>query len=1033
MADPACDTHLCLHHRFRQARAPGTEPVAHLEARHWGYLIPAAIFALALLTRLLWSSVPINIDEAVWIRRGPAFVYALLSGHLEDTYLRHHPGVTNMWIVGGGLSLRYLLRGIIPPDELARQSRDLGAYLQALATGSRIPLEAYVTARWFSALVTSVCLAGIYWLSRRLFGVAVALIAMGILLFEPFFLAYQRSITTDANQTNFTWLAVLAFLLYVGAVTEARRRARGWLIISGAFFGLAVLSKVSALLMVPAFGLATAWAAWQLRVTRGWLRVVADLVLWGIVAVAVCFLLWPALWANLPFTLERLYSGLTGEVAGHEQFLLGQASEKPGILFYPIVLAARLSPLLLIGSLLGLAVLAWSALRQRSIPGRADLLVILLAVVMTLIGISRIAAKQDRYIIPLMPGLALLAAAGIWTIVSGQAKRRAAADPLPASWDPPLRGQQADGKEPPLAHTVLVVVTVQLAILLLYFPYNLTYFSPLIGGPALAQKALMVGNGEMLDQAGAWLNRYAADGSVVGSRGYTASLEPYYRGPIVDIQRNPATGYWPLRDANYVVLYINQFQRHLPADLVDYFASQRPLHTVRANGVDYARIYRGPSVRLADLEALPNRTDLDFGGNARLLGYELETPAESPAAGGEVAAGEPLSLALYWQAMEPFPAPDFTFYVGLRDTDGNYYGSANRVPVGGLLPVDQWERGQMVRDVQELQVPPGTPPGEYILEVGFFSPQVGQGLEIRGGGGARGNRVPLATVRVTRPERPLARNSDLQIADHVEGDVRLAPGGPQLLGYEWPAPLELRAGDGIPLALLWQAGNVVLGDTQLYLQLSDGTQRWRRAQGHPLGGRYAPEQWKRDELVRDVWVALLPADAPAGRYRLEVVASENGEDKILLDLGEVDVVARPHTFSAPHPAFSQQARLGDVAELVGFDAPSEASAGAPLEVVLYWHALGEATSNAVRFVHLLDAADHIVAQLDSVPGNGEFPLTGWVSGEFIRDQALLALPSDLPPGQYRLAIGLYDPVTGKRLTAPAGDDQVLLSRPVEIR
>jgi 4-amino-4-deoxy-L-arabinose transferase-like glycosyltransferase len=1014
--------------------------------RRQAYLVPIAIFALALLTRLLWSNVPINIDEAVWIRRGPAFFYALLTGRLEDTYLRHHPGVTNMWVIGGGLSLRYLLRGILAgPDELARQSPNLAAYLQALATGARIPLEAYVTARWSSALVTSVCLVGIYCLSRRLFGGAVALITATILLFEPFFLAYQRSITTDANQTNFTWLAVLAFLLYLRAVTvegplhevpaqprrgegAASRGEHAWLIASGAFFGLAVLSKISALLILPAFGLAALWTAWRLRTNRrrsfskgaGLSKMAVDLLLWGLVAVALCFLLWPALWANLPVTLDRLYSGLTEEVAGHEQFLLGQTTEAPGILFYPLVLIARLSPLLLLGSLLGLLALAWLALR-RYVPGRADLAVVLMVVVIALIGVSGTAAKQDRYIIPLIPGLALLTAAGIWAVVSRQAPKGHDAHVEDATRLP------ASPRFPQLPRVVLAVVAIQLIVLLPFFPYNLTYFSPFVGGPAYAQKLLMVGNGEMLDRAGAWLNRYVENGSVVGSRGYTASLEPYYRGPIVDIQRNPATNYWPLRDANYVVLYINQFQRRLPADLVDYFAPQNPLHTVRANGVDYARIYRGPAPGPADIEALANHTELDFGGKARLLGYELASPA--------TVAGEPVSVALYWQAIEPFSAPDFTVHVGLRDADGNYYGSADRVPVGGLLPVDQWEPGQVVRDVQEVRVPPGTPPGDYTLEVGFFSPQMGQGLEVRDRNGPQGNRVPLATVKVTRPDRP-AKDADLGIGNRVEGDIQIAAGGARLLGYEWPTLSELRSGDGIPLALLWQAGSNELANTQLHLQLNDGTRLWRRAQGHPLGGSYPPQSWQPGELVRDAWVALLPADAPAGRYRLEVVASGDAEDRILLDLGEVDILSRPHTFSAPQPAFPQEARLGDVVELVGYDTPATAQAGAPLEVTLYWHALGEVTRNTIRFVHLLDADDRIVAQLDSVPGDGDAqaPLTSWVSGEFIQDRATLPeVPPELPPGQYRLAVGLYDPVTGKRLAGPAGEDQILLEQQVEIQ
>ena len=96
----------------------------------------------------------------------------------------------------------------------------------------------------------------LYLLSRKVYGASVALTAAVILLFEPFFVAYQRSITTDANQTNFMWISFLALLVYAGIWNtknakgredrEARRSRSnadgamtiGWLLVSGLFFGL---------------------------------------------------------------------------------------------------------------------------------------------------------------------------------------------------------------------------------------------------------------------------------------------------------------------------------------------------------------------------------------------------------------------------------------------------------------------------------------------------------------------------------------------------------------------------------------------------------------------------------------------------------------------------------------------------------------------------------------------------------------------------------------------------------------------------
>jgi hypothetical protein len=49
-----------------------------------------------------------------------------------------------------------------------------------------------------------------------------------------------------------------------------------------------------------------------------------------------------------------------------------------------------------------------------------------------------------------------------------------------------------------------------------------------------------------------------------------------------------------------------------------------------------------------------------------------------------------------------------------------------------------------------------------------------------------------------------------------------------------------------------------------------------------------------------------------------------------------------------------------------------------------------------------------VAQDDHLPLQGRRPTDTWLPGEVIVDQHLLALPSDLPPGPYRLEAGLYD-------------------------
>jgi 4-amino-4-deoxy-L-arabinose transferase-like glycosyltransferase len=1003
-----------------------------------------AVFAVALITRLLWIDVPLNVDEGLWMRRGPAFLQAVLQGNAPATYQRHHPGVTNMWIIGSAVASRYLLRDAVPAGDLARQTApeleqdfaNLSDYLATVAKLPAVPLELFVSARILAALVTAACMAGLYALSRRLFGPLVAAIAAVILIFEPFYLGYQRFLTTDANQTNFTWLALLAFLIYLraagggrtGATSADQHRWWGWPLLSGVCFGLAVLSKVSAVISLPAFGLAFLWWIFASRTGAARLRLLGGLLVWALAAIAVAMLLWPALRIDPLGTVALMFEEVGEEVAGHTQFFLGRSVVSPSLAFYPIVLLYRLSPLLLFGSILGLISLLSRSLR-RLLQDPASLTVILMDLVIVLIGVSSVSSKLDRYIMPLVPGFALLAASGVSALVLRLDETRGAQEPSPIYRRRP-------------AMALIVVLGLQLAVLLPHVPYYVTYFNPLAGGPAVAQKLLMVGNGELMDKAGAWLRRQVPGGNSVVGTWYADSFSPYYGGPTIPL--NMSSEFMPetWRLANFVILYINNAQRNFPDQLVEYFSPQHPVFEAKAHGVSYVRVYPGPSVGDAGLPKTANAVSLNFEDHARLAGYELETP--------EVPAGQAGVLALYWEPLQAFPERDFTVHVGIRDAEGNSWGGNDGVPVGGMLPVDQWQPGQLLRDVQQVTIPPGTPPGEYDVEVSFWSPTLQRGLEIRDGDASLGRRATLTKIKVTLPSGPPdLSGADLGIANRSENEVRVASEGARLLGYEGSPPARARAGDAVPLVLLWQAGTHEPTDVQLHLRLSQGERHWQRAAGHPLGGGYAPSNWTPGQLIRDTWSALLPADAPTGRYQVELVAQGPESDQVLLNLGSIELQTRPHSFDKPHPQFTQEIDLRsptllagrspaspaeeDVARLLGYDLPAEVRQGQELQLSLYWEALGEPDRNYVRFVHVLDAENRIVAQQDGVPGNGEAPLTSWLAGETLQDNLAIAVPAGLPQGRYRLAVGMYDPASGRRLNTHDNEEQILLSQEIEVR
>ena len=99
----------------------------------------------------------------------------------------------------------------------------------------------------------------------------------------------------------------------------------------------------------------------------------------------------------------------------------------------------------------------------------------------------------------------------------------------------------------------------------------------------------------------------------------------------------------------------------------------------------------------------------------------------------------------------------------------------------------------------------------------------------------------------------------------------------------------------------------------------------------------------------------------------------------------------------------------------------EVQAGDTLQIGLRWRAASQPQANYTVFLHVVDAQGKVVAQRDRWPGDGLYPTLALQSGQSIQDN--LALPLDLPAGQYAVVVGLYlnDGKSFPRLSGPSGD------------
>ncbi|MEO0562688.1 MAG: hypothetical protein AAF125_11270, partial [Chloroflexota bacterium] len=137
-----------------------------------------------------------------------------------------------------------------------------------------------------------------------------------------------------------------------------------------------------------------------------------------------------------------------------------------------------------------------------------------------------------------------------------------------------------------------------------------------------------------------------------------------------------------------------------------------------------------------------------------------------------------------------------------------------------------------------------------------------------------------------------------------------------------------------------------------------------------------------------------------------------------------------HIYRTLPPEVTTRAELGGEVEMVGYDiSDTTVGAGEVLTVRPYWRAPIQPSGNYSTFIHLLPEGEAApVAQWDGPPVSDQrLPVT-WddPSEVLLGASAMLPLPSDLEPGQYTLAIGLYNFETGARLTQPDGTDHVAI-------
>lgn len=531
--------------------------------KHKQWLALLAVVALFAALRLPGLGRYVTIDEVFWLTKSADLAVAVEEGRWADTGLAGHPGLTTGW--AGALAINNLLPEFASqPPEFISDFHVRNAFRQA----GYNPVQVLAAARQNMVFANTLVFAALFLYLYKLWGVWPASVAGALLALDPFMIAHQRLLHQDGLMAGLVLLALAAFAAH-------QRSGNYWhAAVSGLAAGLAWLTKSPTLLLGPVILALAAWQLWRQPAARR--RALLGFVVWGLAAAAIYVALWPKMWVAPLEALSEMWSYAAETASGKHSgpiFFNGQLYPTGELgagstYFYLFTWLWRATPVDWLGLLCALGlVFSW---RKTDAP-RGGVAGLLGFALLFIVAMSVASKKFDRYMLPAYAALVLLAG---WGLALALQRWRASAL---------LRGGLA-----------AVLLSAQALMAGSVFPYYLSFYNPLLGGSPAAQHSMMLGWGEGLDEAASYLSSQPGIAEARVAAWYSNAFSFQFPYEVSDIPIALELGDAQLAELlahDYLVIYVHQWQRHTPQNLLDAVAGMQPVYVVTADGIEYARVY----------------------------------------------------------------------------------------------------------------------------------------------------------------------------------------------------------------------------------------------------------------------------------------------------------------------------------------------------------------------------------------------------------------------------------------------------------